>query len=148
MVYRNIFLFHHQVQYIFIIYTYLICLVFFLFFFFLLFCAIATSKQHCTAPHCTAFEYLTSLCPLRSLIGLATREYATRRTLVSSRRKQTSTQLKQRWMLPMCRRRLARLTLQQHPTQVPRVPCHPPTKPSAFINTHHFLCTLVFLNTT
>lgn len=66
---------------------------------------------------------------LRSLIGLATREYATRRTLVSSRRKRTSTQLKQRWMLPMCRRRLARLTLRQRPTQVPRAPSHLSTSP-------------------
>lgn len=63
---------------------------------------------------------------LRSLIGLATREYVTRRTLVSSRRKRTSTQLKQRWMLPMCRRRLARLTLRQRQTQVPCAPSHLP----------------------
>uniref|UniRef100_A0A673WID7 Pre-B-cell leukemia transcription factor 4 n=1 Tax=Salmo trutta TaxID=8032 RepID=A0A673WID7_SALTR len=54
----------------------------------------------------------------RFLIGSATREYGTRRTLVSSRRKRTSTQLKQRWMLPACRRRLARLTLRRRPPQV------------------------------
>lgn len=57
----------------------------------------------------------------RSLIGLATREYATRRTSVSSRRKRTSTQWKQRWMLPMCLRRPARLTLRRRPTQVPHL---------------------------
>lgn len=55
---------------------------------------------------------------LRSRIGLATREFGTRRTLVSSRRKQTCTPLKQPWTLPMCRHRPARQTLQQHPTQV------------------------------
>lgn len=76
---------------------------------------------------------------LRSLIGLATREYATRRTLVSSRRKQTCTQLKRRWMLPMCRHRLARPTLRQRPTQVPRAPSHLPTFLSLLINRLQFL---------
>ncbi len=56
---------------------------------------------------------------LRSRIGLATREFGTRRTLVSSRRKQTCTPLKTAVeLLPMCRHRPARQTLQQHPTQV------------------------------
>lgn len=56
--------------------------------------------------------------PFRFRIGLATREFGTRRTLVSSRRKQTCTPLKQPWTLPMCRHRPARQTLQQLPTQV------------------------------
>lgn len=65
-----------------------------------------------------------SILSIRSLIGLVTREYATRRTLVSSRRKQTSTQLRQLWMLPMCLHRQARRTLQQRPTQVRHAPSH------------------------
>ncbi len=67
--------------------------------------------------HCDEIVWL-GLFHLRSRIGLATREFGTRRTLVSSRRKQTCTPLKQPWMLPMCRHRPARQTLQQHPTQV------------------------------
>lgn len=62
----------------------------------------------------------------RSRIGLATREFGTRRTLVSSRRKRTCTPLKQPWTLPMCQHRPARQTLQQHPTQVQYTPA-PPT---------------------
>lgn len=67
--------------------------------------------------HCDEIVWL-ELFHLRSRIGLATREFGTRRTLVSSKRKQTCTPLKQPWMLPMCRHRPARQTLQQHPTQV------------------------------
>lgn len=68
--------------------------------------------------HCDEIVVWLELFHLRSRIGLATREFGTRRTLVSSRRKQTCTPLKQPWMLPMCRHRPARQTLQQHPTQV------------------------------
>lgn len=73
----------------------------------------------------------------RFRIGLATREFGTRRTLVSSRRKQTCTPLKQPWTLPMCRHRPARQTLQQHPTQVKCTAALPSSPADSTEHTEH-----------